>query len=309
MTKIDSISCLPPGRALWIHVQTLRSRWHNSCRPKWVRYFLTQMFVPDDLVDVPKGELVCVWLLEVVPSPFQLLWKAVLFHTLCVLLVHPSSLTSPQYQYNYQNCQNMKLSSWWWILFFPKSNRNLRGFHKKNVISWSKPRVSFENSRGLGLMVSDNVPAASFGDSGRALLNKKNQRTTFQLSSHVIHKIHCAKLVLLFSFGPFVLVVGRDGAVERPIRSLQTPPQTVAADPMFSGRALVNFSRHRDTGQKKGGQPTREKARSRFKFHKTGTLQLIFRVLDLWRFSKVARFNGDHGTLKVVLPAKLLFTV
>lgn len=131
MTKFDSISCLPPGRALWIHVRTLRSRWHNSCRPKWVRYFLTQMFVPDDLVDVPKGELVCVWLLEVVPSPFQLLWKAVLFHTLCVLLVHPSSLTSPQYQYNYQNCQNMKLSSWWWILFFPKSSRNLRGFHKK----------------------------------------------------------------------------------------------------------------------------------------------------------------------------------
>ena len=63
MTKFDSISCLPPGRALWIHVQTLRSRWHNSCHP--------------------------------VPSPFQLLWKAVMFHTLCVLLVHPSSLTSP----------------------------------------------------------------------------------------------------------------------------------------------------------------------------------------------------------------------
>lgn len=91
-------------------------------------------------------------------------------------------------------------------------------------------------------MVSDNVPAASFGDSGRALLNKEIKEQPSNYAAMSSHKIHCAQLVL---------IVGRDGAVERPIRPLQTPPETVAADPMFSGRALVNFSRHRDTGQKK----------------------------------------------------------
>ena len=82
-------------------------------------------------------------------------------------------------------------------------------------ISWSKPRVSFENSRGLGLMVSDNVPAASFGDSGRALLNKEIKEQPSNYAAMSSHKIHSVK---------FVLVVERDGAVERRIRSAANSP-------------------------------------------------------------------------------------
>lgn len=149
--------------------------------------------------------------------------------------------SSHQYQHNYQNC--------------PKFNRNLRGFRKKFAISWSKPRVSFENSRGLGLMVSDNVPAASFGDSGRALLNKEiKEQPSNYAAMYVIHKIHCAKLVLLFSFGPFVLIVGRDGAVKRPIRLLQTPPKRSQPIQCSLGGRWWIFP-----AQKKGGQSTREK--------------------------------------------------
>ncbi len=146
----------------------------------------------------------------------------------------------------------MKLSTWSWIMFFPKSNRNLRGTlessEKKLTISWSKPRVSFENSRGLG---SDNVPAASLAIQDVRFLNKKQPSNSRAMST----KSTLSTSMVFWFFQPLTV---RPRRWKRRSRRTTHPsaansPETVAADPMFSGRALVNFSGTGTPDRKKEG--------------------------------------------------------
>ena len=131
-------------------------------------------------------------------------------------------------------------------------------------------------------MVSDNVPAASFGDSGRALLNKKIKEQPSNYVTMSSHKIHSVKLVLLFSSGPFVLVVEETEPSNDPSVRCKLPPNGRSRSNVLWESVGEFFP-----AQKKGGRPTREKvaihvAEKEIQIpHKSGTVQIILRVLDL----------------------------
>lgn len=191
--------------------------------------------------------------------------------------------SSHQYQYNYQNCQNIGV---WEPHKFRKKN--------KITISWSKPRVSFENSRGSGLMVSDNVPAASFGDSGRALLNKIKEQPSNYAAMSSTKSMSNWWFCLGHSSSS---LKATEPSNDPSVRCKLNPKRSQPIQCSLGGRWWIFSGAGTPDRKKEGNQLGR-----RWQFREADSnstnlepyKQTILRVLDLWRFSKVVHFNGDH---------------
>ena len=127
-------------RVLCIHVHTallwpeLRCRWHNSCHSKWVHMCWPKSLFPMiESMFQKVSSFVCLCVITrgcAVAFPTVVQRGPVshlIFFARSPIFPDQSHTKIIQNKYNCQNCQSMKLSTWSWICFFPKSNRNLRG--------------------------------------------------------------------------------------------------------------------------------------------------------------------------------------